>query len=84
MSKAVLVVDMPESCNSCRSRYAFGECGVLHRYIEDSVNKPDWCPLRALPDKRESVQYASGDWKTIINNIKSSGYNDCINDILAQ
>ena len=66
MAKAVLVMDMPETCCDCRF------CRELHEGVEacceleDEPNdntqfrmiddycyhKPDWCPLRELPDEK--------------------------------
>lgn len=58
MSKAVLVIDMPECCADCY-------CGYFERYTKElnlvcgatgedanNVEKPDWCPLRELPDEK--------------------------------
>lgn len=50
MNKSVFVVDTPVDCEHCQCRYAFGECGAMHRHIENGVKKPDWCPLIELPE----------------------------------
>ena len=58
MAKAILVMDMPECCADCC-------CGYFERYTKElnlvcgatgedanNVGKPDWCPLRELPDEK--------------------------------
>lgn len=62
MSKAVLVIDMPERCIDCPCHF-YSEpcliCGVDVNTVEPDKNgeiedvKPDWCPLRPLPEKKE-------------------------------
>ena len=77
MSKAVLVMDMPENCEHCRSRYIFGECGILHRYIDEDVDKPDWCPLVPMPDEKKSDPVMDCDIDFGI----AEGWNNCIDAI---
>lgn len=77
MSKSVLVIDTPENCNSCDlcggTFHVF--CEVNHRDIEDFSVKPDWCPLKPLPEKMTGV--ASTDhWNSI-----KVGWNGCIDEI---
>lgn len=79
MAKAVLVMDMPECCNDC---YAMNMSlsGRFCRAAEESLpvkaERPDWCPLRELPEKKEL--YLS------INNQKGycDGWNACLDKIL--
>lgn len=61
MSKAVLVMDMPESCGKCNFN-DIGANGALtcicidvYTELEDDMDtcRPDWCPLRELPEKME-------------------------------
>lgn len=60
MAKAVLVMDMPKSCGQCNFT-DFGADGILtciciddYMELEDDMDKrrPDWCPLRELPEKK--------------------------------
>lgn len=58
MSKAVLVMEMPECCADCRlsdndrgGLYCFPTDKFLNGY-DSTDEKPDWCPLRTLPLKR--------------------------------
>lgn len=79
MAKAVLVMDMPDYCNDC---YAMNMSlsGRFCRAAEESLpvkaERPDWCPLRELPEKKEL--YLS------INNQKGycDGWNACLDKIL--
>ena len=57
MAKAVLVMDMPERCDMCD--FVDGEktlyCGVpgVGEEVTDYIScRPDWCPLRELPEKK--------------------------------
>ena len=70
MSKAVLVMDMPEKCLDCPFCFEIDEgvdaCWMitidsydndLCRNIEEDYCqcKPDWCPLKPMPEKKEKV-----------------------------
>lgn len=61
MSKAVLVIDMPESCDMCDFMdMVNGEmyCGVpgCGEFAEDYIMcRPDWCPLIELPEKKQNA-----------------------------
>ena len=49
MSKAILVMDMPESCRDCLIRSLSDDCQAVGRYVQEyrhNKNKPEWCPLR--------------------------------------
>ena len=80
MAKAVLVMDMPEDCTMCKFWNAEDdECyatGVDEFSLNSEEAKPDWCPFRELPEKKEL--YLS------INNEKGycMGWNDCVDEIL--
>lgn len=54
MSKAVLVIDMPESCDMCSFYEDDDYCGVpgCGEEIGDYIAcRPDWCPLVPIPEK---------------------------------
>lgn len=87
MSKAVLVMDMPESCPDCRFFESdWKECyAISKRYNRDVMTeeaKPNWCPLRELPEKREinhnKNHYISNFW----TEAKGVGWNACLDEIL--
>lgn len=87
MSKAILVMDMPRSCDVCEfvkeSRcdgdlycnnplsQKYGQC--VSDYI---LCRADGCPLRELPQKKET-QYSPTRNPYIVE-----GYNTCIDEIL--
>lgn len=78
MSKAVLVIDMPDSCKDCDIMFK-GDYSDwcpwkdartdVYDYIKNNT-KPDWCPLKELPTKIEALK---DDW--------SDGYNACLEGI---
>lgn len=72
MSKSVLVIDTPETCVDCIFCQEFGIGGrkraCCYATNGDSKNdmiygyrqsKPDWCPLKLLPEKKEYVNPTS-------------------------
>ena len=86
MSKSVLVIDTPESCRSCYLRgftLALQYCKVESEHIKDTSVKPDWCPLKPLPDKMKLTgvygrEYFQSNGKMPSYKI---GWNDCIDEI---
>ena len=83
MAKAVLVMDMPECCVDCC-------CGYFERYAKElnlvcgatgedanNVGKPDWCPLRELPEKANHPDYCD-------NGRFDKGWNACLDEILEE
>ncbi|MBR2653992.1 MAG: hypothetical protein IKD59_05485 [Lachnospiraceae bacterium] len=50
--KAILVIDMPKNCAECKLMYlqGIGE-GICNAVDWDE--RPTWCPLRPLPQKKE-------------------------------
>lgn len=75
MSKAVLVMDMPESCDMCeitdmvngKMYCSVPGCGEL---VEDYIScRPDFCPLRPIPEKKETYTtlecHTNGSWTEV-------------------
>ena len=88
MAKAVLVMNMPEYCTDCPCSFFERDnpilnliCGVTQ---EDAYNvgKPDWCPLRELPEKKETVYpqecYDNSYWSDEMR----AGWNNCLDTML--
>lgn len=85
MAKAVLVMDMPETCKDCSCKYpsykddALYDCAITGKTI--SINggrygeKPYWCPLRGLPEKANHPAYCD-------NGRFDKGWNACLDKIL--
>lgn len=79
MAKAVLIVDMPEDCTMCKFwNSKDDECyatGVEELSLNSEEAKPDWCPLRELPEKANHPDYCD-------NGRFDKGWNACLDKIL--
>lgn len=90
MAKAILVMDMPGSCfgcNFCHINSSGGEDRCQAFEVSRAVNsetyeKPDWCPLRELPEKKETTYpqacYTNSYWTDEMK----AGFNTCLNEML--
>lgn len=86
MSKAVLVIDMPEACEYCKFHYTtydedddyVDKCEVLNdKTIDGYARKYHLCPLKSLPE------YDSPSINPTTENVYyAQGWNDCIDEIL--
>ena len=79
MSKSVLVIDTPECCTVCRfvaSTY-YLHCTLVSNSgkIKDVNVRPDWCPLKPLPEKMTGVVLTE-HWGGV-----KKGWNGCIDAI---
>lgn len=93
MAKAVLVMDMPEQvCQKCTLCYETENddkymCCAVGKLLPDG-EKPDWCPLRELPEKKEEFELrkckgsVKGTWKVPL--IENKGFNACLDEILKE
>lgn len=86
MSKSVLVVNTPRKCIGCQF---FGSTYYLHCIlasgnIEDIESKPDWCPLKPLPEKMKLTGVYSREYFQSNGKMPSYkiGWNDCIDKII--
>lgn len=80
MSKAVLVMDMPDSCYKCPFCNDDAECDVIGRPFNQKKDKPDWCPMRPMPEKKQ----LSGDMHNVqrmAEEISAASWNACIDEI---
>ena len=87
--KALFVMNMPESCVDCQFCYEYHE-GIeacctftrepsnddMYRTIKEDYcqDKPDWCPLKPVPEKKLVVLDSLDCY--------GNGWNDCIDEIL--
>jgi hypothetical protein len=80
MSKSVLVLDTPKYCASCalRSGILHPFCRANRRDITDLSIRPDWCPLKPLPEKMTGVAQTD-HWNSI-----KEGWNECIDEITGE
>lgn len=83
MSKSVLVIDTPEKCVSCIY------VGILHcfcrincRDIKDISTKPDWCPLKPLPERKEYI--VPIDNAELLKDFMAVGWNSCLRKITGE
>lgn len=83
MAKAVLIMDMPESCKDCSIRFTdeySDYCPCKTQDVFDYVHtdtKPEWCPLKEVPrimDIKKAATMTSLTW--------CEGWNACIDKIL--
>lgn len=75
MTKAVLVLDMPENCGRCPiSEYCHNNDGKCDLSVRQS-----WCPLKEIPNKKEyNNMYDPMQVLTY-----KDGWNACIDRILS-
>lgn len=94
MAKAILVMDMPESCSGCKFMYEFQgikKCQLMNvlnngaSKLSQSIftqKRHDLCPLRELPEKKETVYpqecYDNSYWSDEMR----AGWNACLDMIL--
>lgn len=79
MSKAILVMDMPENCEHCACKYpsykddALYDCAITGKTVPINGGrygkKPDWCPLRELPEKEHNDNGYDAGWNACLNKI---------------
>ncbi len=79
MSKSVLVMKTPKYCAVCvlRSGVHHPFCRVNNRDITDLSIRPDWCPLKPLPEKMAIPRGA----RNVDGLEYAAGYNTCVNEI---
>ena len=86
MSKSLLVIETPECCEKCMINLdGFclavlepNECveGGEMRKETPKACKPEWCPLRSVPERRnESDTCYESDY------YRAQGWNSCIDEI---
>jgi hypothetical protein len=81
MDKAILVIDMPDSCDKCSLFHGFYSdmtCGANNYSINYPYPKDfrqDWCPLQRAPEEQEIwFDDERSDWER--------GYNNCLREIV--
>lgn len=88
MSKAMLIMDMPESCEKCKLSSCLvpigvGICCVDRGKFDDMTKVQDWCPLKEVPKKIDYASHFKEDPQSIDFSMGyTKGYNTCINEIL--
>lgn len=89
MAKAMLVIDMPECCADCQlatdDLIGLYHCTVTDNYYsadESMEGRDSSCPLRELPEKRDTIIYQNDSWVTAGEKTKNEGFNACLDEIL--
>lgn len=87
MAKAILVMDMPERCNDCYAVHMSQNglfCRAAKEHLQPKAERPDWCPLRELPKKKETHTvlelHSNGRWSEGMK----AGFNICLGEILKE
>lgn len=85
MSKGYILVDVPEKCSQCNFWFAKAtepvecRCMAKQRKLQNLTEKPDWCPIRELPEKRRVMGVprnpSIGDFERVAY---QRGWNDCV------
>ena len=84
MAKAILIMDMPEDCNDCYAMYvSLSErfCRATEENLSAKAERPDWCPLRELPEKKEELPIEKYEFRSL-GKAFASGWNACLDEIL--
>lgn len=83
MSKAILIMDMPESCADCQLRNSVKRGYVICFSTLEALSeadyydkKPEWCPLQELPEKMKTGTGEHGE------KMFRAGFNACLDEIL--
>lgn len=93
MAKAVLLMDMPESCSKCKFLYEFQ--GIKKCHLMNVLNngasklsqstftekRHDWCPLRELSEKKDRNSPERVEYGNFGTGY-IAGFNDCLDKIL--
>lgn len=88
MSKSILVMDTPESCNKCDSCIVGGVvfCGINGKKIEQKVMNEskisEKCPLQDLPEKKLPRKIRGENLWGFYMPVFNKGFNSCIDEIL--
>lgn len=95
MSKSVLIIDTPECCSNCSLMTDSYDNGYCSAHDDDYIDipditggKPDWCPLRELPEKRPEKMLSSLRRYGATTRFKVSdlniGWNACLDAITGE
>lgn len=82
-----MVMDNPESCFECNFLYCDGDTNLdscqareeARSVDSETYKKPDWCPLRELPEK---IQELKSGYEDLSTSIRRVGWNACLDEIL--
>ena len=86
MKKAVLLMDVPETCLDCNLCVLDMDGSISCYYnkreicsnVGENNSRPNWCPLRPLPDRKEITE--TYKWEDRLPSFKC-GWNWCLDEI---
>ena len=86
MKKAVLLMDVPETCLDCNLCVLDTDGSISCYYnkreicsnVGENNSRPNWCPLRPLPDHKEITE--TYKWEDRLPSFKC-GWNWCLDEI---
>lgn len=89
MSKGYILVDVPENCRCIRGdekgcQFGGMVCLVSRRDVMKHISegtKPDWCPIRELPEEMEVCGKYPQPGKPVPS--YRIGWNDCLKTIIS-
>ena len=92
MSKMFVVIDEPNDCFDCpllnRGVGLNNQCSLSKRWMGsiDLTKRPNWCPLKALPEKYEVCEEFTYEnmWGADEKWAFTHGWNSCLNEILKE
>lgn len=92
MAKGIIVLDIPLDCRCCPFIEVSEEnhmwclvsnlddCSRIHKMIPDEYSKPDWCPIKEMPERKALTGDASNTTKMGEELVKV-GFNACLDEI---
>jgi hypothetical protein len=84
--KAILVLEMPSSCGECsicaswqESAFSTREywCPSMDNKDVEPNTRPDWCPLRPVPEKRQTTD---DFWQGCVNIVRNHFIDEILGD----
>lgn len=97
MAKAILIMDMPERCDKCLLLLKIPQKDGLALCLARPTNgqeeynpkrekswRPDWCPLRELPEKKETFTTLECHSNGQLTEGMKAGWNACLDEILKE
>lgn len=87
MDKGIILVNMPDKCCNCRMGFVNEYYDQFECYfkpgaeIKPDARKPDWCPIRLIPQKKTLTGDVSNTEK-MGNELVRAGWNACIDELL--
>lgn len=89
MSKMMAIIDKPNDCYECpllKRNFNIKKSCSMSGYFMDSIDltkRPDWCPLREIPEKRKERKISEYEFGKI-GYAFANGWNACLEAILGE